>query len=142
MIYDGVVIKTNRDNKIEFYLFIVDQLLEELQDGINISQHECYDDMKFDQVMVVNVTLKDGTKELDDIDLDEFIHGDKYGKHDIFLYIQDLLLFDIGQNKEKSLFDKSLTMEDIVKKGELNDLALDLINKTKEEMEKNNKKDV
>ena len=141
MIYDGVVIKTNKKKKDEFYLFLVDPILEQLQDGINISEHSCYDDMKYDQIMTVNVTLKDGTVELDDIDLDEFIHGDKYGKHDVFLYIQDLLLFDIG-HEEKSLymFGDNLTVEDIVKRGDLNDLALNLINKTTEEMEKKRRK--
>ena len=139
MIYDGIVIKIdNKIDKAQFYLFMVDPVSEELQDGINISEHSCYDDMKTDQVMVVKVTLKDGTMELNDVDLDEFIHGDKYGKHDIFLYIQDQLLYDIGKGEDEGIEKTSL--EDVIKNGNLNNLASELIEKTVDELKKLKKK--
>ena len=121
MSYDGVVLNLN-----ELYLFILNPDTNLIMDGINISYHECYKDLRKDQLMVVKVIFKDGTKEIDKIDLDEFIHGDKYGKHDVFLYITDVQLFSLfSQNKNK------LNLEYIIKKGELNDTAIECINNSK-----------
>lgn len=139
MTFDGVVVKINNSINTEYYLFMLDPDINELQDGINISHHSCYDDMKLDQVMVVKVTLKDGTLELDDVDLYEFIHGDKYGRHDIFIYIQDILLYDIGKLDNFNNVNSILTLEDIIKDGEFNNIAIELINKSKEHLEKNKK---
>lgn len=121
MSYDGVVLNLN-----DLFLFILNPDKNLIMDGINISYHECYKDLRKDQLMVVKVVFKDGTKELDNIDLDEFIYGDKYGKHDVFLYITDIQLFSLStQNKNK------LNLEDVIKKGELNDMAIECINNSK-----------
>jgi len=134
MIYDGIVIKVEKKSKDQLYLFFLDPKSNELSDGINISDHKVYDNIRYDQIMVVHISLKDGTLELDKIDLEEFIHGDKYGREDIFLYIQDILLYNI--DSEINLFKNKIdiTAEQIVKKGEMNDLALELIEKSKEDI--------
>lgn len=122
MKYDGIVSKIN-----ELYLFILDPDTNEMRDGINISEHKCYDDLKDDQLVVVNVVFKDGTKEVDKIDLDEFIYGDKYGDHNIFLCIYDLNLYSIKDNK----------IENIINQGELNDVAISCIESSKKIKNKN-----
>lgn len=121
MKYDGIVIKV--DN---LYLFILDPDTNEIRDGINISNHKCYDDLKKDQLMVVNVTFKDGTQDIEKIDLDEFIYGDSYGSHDTFLYIYDVLMFSINNDNTKDL-----SIVDIINKGELNDIAISCIETSK-----------
>jgi hypothetical protein len=123
MIYDGVVIRID-----ELYLFILDPDKNKIRDGINISEHECYKDLKDDQLMVVNVIFKDGTQEIDKIDLDEFIYGDNYGKHDTFLYIHDITLYSIGDTKNDV---QEVKIKNIIEKGELNDVAISCINSTK-----------
>lgn len=134
MIYDGIVIKVEKKPKDQLYLFFLDPESNNLSDGINISDHKVYDNIRYDQIMVVHISLKDGTLELDKIDLEEFIHGDKYGREDIFLYIRDILLYNI--DSEINLFKNKIdiTAEQIVKKGEMNDLALELIEKSKEDI--------
>ena len=132
MVYDGVVARILQEGKDLFYLFMLDPVKNVLVDGINISEHQTYNDLGYDQIMVVNVELKDGTKTLDEIDLDEFIHGDKYGRLDVFIYIKDLLLFTIGDSTN---IIKVLIL-DILEKGEFTDVAVDCINRTKEELKK------
>lgn len=122
MIYDGVVIRIG-----QLYLFILDPETNKMMDGINISEHECYKDMKDDQLMVVQVEFKDGTLTIEDIDLDEFIHGDTYGRTDIFIYIKDILLFTIN-NKIKN---KVITLKELIDNGKLNDIAIECINTSK-----------
>jgi hypothetical protein len=116
MKYDGIVVKIDK-----LYLFILDPDTNEIRDGINISDHECYNELKDDQLMVVNVVFKDGTKEIDKIDLDEFIYGDKYGEHDVFLNIYDLVLYSVNDIK----------IESIIEQGELNEVAISCIESTK-----------
>jgi hypothetical protein len=134
MTYDGIVIKVEKKPKDQLYLFFLDPESNNLSDGINISDHKVYDNIRYDQIMVVHISLKDGTLELDKIDLEEFIHGDKYGREDIFLYIRDILLYNI--DSEINLFKNKIdiTAEQIVKNGEMNDLALELIEKSKEDI--------
>lgn len=118
MKYEGIVVKIDK-----LYLFILDPDTNEMRDGINISEHKCYDDLKDDQLMVVNVIFKDGTQEIEKIDLDEFIYGDSYGEHDTFLCIYDLNLFSINNEKIKN----------IIKNGELSDVAISCIESTKKQ---------
>ena len=115
MKYDGIVVKID-----VLYLFILDPDTKQMRDGINISDHKCYDNLKNDQIMVVNVIFKDGTREIDKIDLDEFIYGDSYGVYNTFLCIYDLNLFSI---KDK--------VENIIRLGGLNDVALNCIELSK-----------
>jgi hypothetical protein len=132
MTYDGVVIRIE-----ELYLFILDPDTNEVQDGINISEHDCYKDLKNNQLMVVKVTFKDGTQEIDKIDLDEFIHGEKYGKYDTFLHIQDITLFSIGHKGFKDKNVKNVSLENIIQKGELTNIAIECIELTKNPPQEN-----
>ena len=127
MKYDGVVIRFNN-----LYLFVYDPDKMEIRDGIVITEHECYKEMKNDQLMVVEVIFRDGTQELDQIDLDEFIYGDSYGIHDTFLEIYDLMLFSINDKKDKKRF---ISLDEIAKKGELGSIAIECINKVKNNIE-------
>lgn len=124
MKYDGVVIRIE-----ELFLFILDPDTNKIRDGINISDHKCYDDLKENQLMVVNVVFKDGTQEIDKIDLEEFIYGDSYGEHDTFLYIHDIMLFSIFDNK----INKDIELKTLIEKGDLNDVAIDCILNSKKQ---------
>lgn len=104
MKYDGVVLRID-DN---LFLFVLNPDTKNLTDGVNISAHECYDNLKKNQLVVVNTIFKDGTEEIEKIDLDEFIHGDKYGKYDTFILISDVITYTIP------------TLSNMLKKGELN----------------------
>lgn len=126
MTYDGIVIKED-----ELFLFIFDPDKNIIRDGINISEHKCYDDLRDEQFMVVDVIFKDGTKEIDKIDLDEFIYGDKYesskDSYDIFIYIHDKMLFSM---------DNGVKLAEVISGGGLNDLAIDSIAMSKKDKEK------
>jgi hypothetical protein len=124
MIYDGVVLRIEK----QLYLFVLDPDTFTIMDGINISDHECYKEVKGDKLMVVDVTFRDGTLELDDLDLDEFIHGDSYGENEIFIKIHDIMLFSIS--KEDSI--KRISLVELIEKGDLNVIAIDCIEKSKE----------
>jgi len=110
MIYKGVVLKMEL-----LYLFIINPDTNKLMDGINISEHKCYDNLNSEQIMVVDVKFKDGTKDIENFDLEEFIYGDSYGVHDVFLYIQDIQMYT-NQDKNDKLIN-------LVKQGKLNDIA-------------------
>jgi len=126
MKYDGVVIRIEK----QLYLFVLEPDTNIMTDGINISDHECYKDLKDDKLMVVDVTFRDGTLELDDLDLDEFIHGDSYGENDIFIKIHDLMIFSIS--REDCI--KKISLIELIKKGDLNVIAIDCIEKAKEKL--------
>lgn len=128
MKYDGVVLRIEK----QLYLFVLDPDTFTMKDGLSITDHECYEDVKGDKLMVVNVVFRDGTLELEDLDLDEFIHGDTYGENDIFIKIHDIMLFSIS--KEDSI--KKITLVELIEKGDLNVIAIDCIEKAKE-IEKN-----
>jgi hypothetical protein len=124
MKYEGVVIRID-----ELFLFILDPDTNIIRDGINISDHKCYDDLKNNQLMVVSVIFKDGTKEIDKIDLDEFIYGESYGEHDTFLYIHDIMLFSIFDNME----NVDVNLKILIEKGKLNDVAINCISNSKKQ---------
>lgn len=132
MKYDGIVVKMKPEDGL--FLFLVDPDINELQDGINISDHECYKDMNENQLMVVKVTFKDGTEELDKIDLDNFIYGDKYGKYDTFLYIQDQGLYTIGKGDDLNV--KEIPLSKIAEDGKLGSIALECIEVSKKNLNK------
>ena len=126
MVYDGVVI---RINKI-LYLFLLNPDDNKIMDGINISDHDCYKDMKDDQIMTVNVIFRDGTQEVEEIDLYEYIHGDSYGIHNIFIHIHDIMLFSINKN------GKNVSLKKLIEKGDLVTIAMECIEISKKEKEK------
>ena len=119
MIYDGSIMRDSKTKQL--YLFIFDAETNMVKDGISISDHACYKDMRDDQMMVVNVSFKDGTKDVE-VDLDDFIYGDKYGENNIFILIHDLLLFSVSDDENKPLI-----LDDLVKTGSLNLSIIDII---------------
>lgn len=129
MKYDGAVIKI--DDLL--YLFLLDYKTNSIKDGINISEHECYKDIKYNQLMVVEVEFKDGTEVIDDIDLDEFIYGDTYGRSDVFLYIKDILLFNISKETDK----EQISIYELVENGELTTIITNCINHSKNNINTN-----
>jgi len=129
MVYDGVVIKMKkRGNKL--FLFPLNPDTDELMDGINISEHKCYDNLNSSQLMVVNVIFKDGSEELETINLDEFIHGDKYGRYDTFLFIQDIVLYSMGEGDNNEEITE-MSLETITERGDLGKIALKCIQNSK-----------
>lgn len=124
MKYDGVVIRFD-----SLYLFVLDPDTNKIMDGINISEHDCYKELKEDYLMVVDVTFKDGTQEIDKIDLDEFIHGDSYGQHDTFIYIHDIMLYSIGSNE-----GVNITLDDLIREGEIDKVAISCIEDSKKQL--------
>lgn len=129
MKYDGVVCRLDK----ELFLFILNPDDNMIMDGLNISEHECYKNLKDDQLMVVSVIFKDGTEELDNIDLDAFIYDDVYDRNSIFLYIHDILLYSISKKHN------FVSLKELIDDGDLNKIALDCIENSKAdkiEMEK------
>lgn len=121
MKYDGVVSRLDDD----LYLFILNPDDNMMMDGMNISEHECYKDLKNDQIQVVKVIFKDGTEELDNIDLEDFIYSDVYDRNSIFLYIHDILLYSISNNK------KNISLKKLIDNGDLNKIAIECIENSK-----------
>lgn len=121
MKYDGVVSRLDDD----LYLFILNPEDNMMMDGMNISEHECYKDLKNDQIQVVKVIFKDGTEELDNIDLEDFIYSDVYDRNSIFLYIHDILLYSISNNK------KNISLKKLIDNGDLNKIAIECIENSK-----------
>ena len=126
MKYDGVVIRIDD----QLYLFILDPKKLEIKDGINISEHTCYKNLKNDQLMVVTAIFMDGTKEINEIeDLEDFIHSEGFCRHDIFIKIRDVALFSIADENKKSE-----SLKKIIRKGKLTDIATECIELTKQEI--------
>jgi len=121
MKYDGVVCRLNK----ELYLFILNPDENVIMDGMNISEHECYNNLKDDQLMVVNVIFKDGTEELDNIDLESFIYDDVYDRNSVFLHIRDILLYSIGKKNQV------ISLKDIVDGDDFNKIAIECIENSK-----------
>lgn len=126
MNYDGVITRLEVDNKNLLYLFILDHENDEILDGINISEHKCYDELKENQLMVVDLLFKDGTLDLDNVDLREFIYGDKYGENNIFLSIKDVVIYSVHDNKTNT------SLIDLIKNGSLPEIAKECIKNSKE----------
>lgn len=122
MNYDGIVVKLS--NKL--YLFILNPEDNKMTDGMNISEHKCYKDLKNEQLWVVDVEFYDGTLKLEKLDLNEYIYGDSYGDNNIFIKIKDVQLFTY--EKEDSIF---FSMESIIRGGKFNEISIDLINQSK-----------
>lgn len=129
MKYDGVVCRLDKI----LYLFILNPNDNMIMDGMNISEHECYNSLKDDQLMVVHVIFKDGTEELDNINLVDFIYDDVYDRNSIFIYIHDILLYSIRKK------NKFISLKNLIDNGNLNEIAIECINNSKAdiiEMEK------
>jgi hypothetical protein len=136
MKYDGAVIRMNK-RKDELFLFLLDPDTNELKDGINISEHAAYKDMNNSQIMVVEVLFKDGTEEIEKVDLDEFIYGDSYGKYNTFIFIQDKTLFSIGEGIKEDLDPELVSLEVIAEKGDLGNIVRECIEKSKNQIKEN-----
>jgi hypothetical protein len=124
--YDGVVIRID-----ELFLFILNTETKKLMDGINISDHECYKDLTDDKLVVVKVSIKDGTQEIEDFDLEEFIYGESYGRLDTFIYIHDIATYSFTNNGS----DEFVSLRDLIANGDLNDVAIESIQNSKNKNE-------
>ena len=124
MSYDAVVL-----NLDDLYLFIINPDTNQIMDGVSISYHKCYENLTKEQLMVVKVIFKDGTQEIEDLDLEEFIYSE-HDKHDVFLYIKDVMLFSIGSEKG------DVSLVDLINGGELNKVAHGCIKNSKNNEEK------
>ena len=117
----GVIAKLNN----VLFLFTFDPIKRKIMDGINISDHKVYDDMKSDEMSIVDVDFRDGTLSIENFDLEEFIYGDGYGEHNIFMYIQDIFLYKLHD-----------TILNIIKNGDFNKIAIECIDVANEERNK------
>ncbi len=139
MSYDGIVAKIFDEGEDKIFLFFLDPETNLIKDGLDILDGtNVYKDLSYDTLMVVEVLLKDGTKEVD-IEIDDFING-KYGKYDIFIHIKDLLPFKLGKKDEKNDLMLPRLVEDVILDGEFQEIAVECVKMCKEEMlEINNK---
>ena len=140
--FDGVVAKINSNDEDKIFLFFLDKE-KIIRDGINIQDDgNIYQELSYDTLMVVEVILKDGTKEID-IDIDDFLGGE-YGKYDIFIHIKDIYPFRLGKKSEDDPDDFNFrTIKSIIFDGEFQDIAKECIEMVKNDtIEIENKEDV
>lgn len=129
MLYDGVVAKIFDEEEDKIFLFLVDPDTNILKDGVNISdENSIYKDLTYDMLMVVEVMLKDGTKDVK-VDLDDFVNGE-YGQYDIFIHVKDKLSYKLGKNDNEGNVKPRLIPE-IVKDGEFESVVLECIENCK-----------
>jgi hypothetical protein len=121
MKYDGVIARLG-ENK-DLYLFILNPKTKKMMNGLVISE-KGYDDLLDNDLMVVDVIFKDGTKEVKDFDIDGFIYESKYNLNDIFLSIKNYLMYHIENT--------NMTLEEIIKNGNIDEVALHCIKNTKD----------
>lgn len=135
MIYDAIITKIFNEGEDKIFLFFLDPETGIIKDGLDIlDSTNVYSDLSYDMLMVVEVVLKDGTKEVD-IDIDDFIAG-KYGKYDIFIHIRDILPFKLAKKNETD--DEIMLpriVEDVIKDGEFQEICTECIKMVKEELE-------
>lgn len=135
MIYDAIITKIFNEGEDKIFLFFLDPETGIIKDGLDIlDSTNVYLDLSYDMLMVVEVVLKDGTKEVD-IDIDDFIAG-KYGKYDIFIHIRDILPFKLAKKNETD--DEIMLpriVEDVIKDGEFQEICAECVKMAKEELE-------
>jgi len=124
MKFDGVVFRIAEN----LVLFILDPKTNRIRDGVSISDHDTYKDMKRCQLSVVSVIFKDGTKEINDSNLDDLIDSSMSGTYDTFMSIKDISIYTIKHDNDDVL-------SKLYRNGDLNDLLVSCIedskNKTK-----------
>lgn len=133
MKYDAVAAKIFDEDEDKIFIFFLDPETNIMTDGLNILDNtDIYDDLKYNVLVVCEVTLKDGTEEMN-IDINKFIKGEyNYGLYDIFIHIKDIRFYSIfNENKETK------TIKDTILSGEFQDIAKESIEMTKKEIEGN-----
>lgn len=114
---NGVVYKI----KDGYYLSLFNPINNGISDGIPITKGP-YETLQENQISVVEVILKDGNEELNNIDIDDFVENRaSLEQGNIFYNIKDLLLYTIKQD---------ITIEKICEQGEFIDVAIDMIKNT------------
>jgi hypothetical protein len=116
MKYDGVV--ASMDDIL--YLFLLHPLTGKILDGVNITDDMSYKFLKTNQLVVVRVLFKDGTLEMDNFDIEEFVYGEGYGMFDVFLHIEDVSVLTLNiDDAEVSIMDtiNDGNFEEICKKA-------------------------
>lgn len=117
---DGVVFRIQDG----VYLCLLDPVIGKFTDGIPISSNE-YDTLKNNQVSVVDVILKDGNLELNDLDVTKFVNDKAlFEQTNIFYNIKDLMIYTIDDH----------TIEEVVKMGDFLDMVTDMVKQTKEDL--------
>ncbi len=141
MIYDGVIAKIFDDGEDKIFLFFLDKEEDVITDGLNLDDNniKVYQDLTYDSIVTVEVSLKDGTKEVE-VDLYDFVDGE-YGKYDIFIHITDLLSFRLGQKDDDGNLNYQ-DVKDIILDGNFQGIAKDCIIKAKNVDIKKEKYDV
>lgn len=135
MLYDGVVAKIFDEEEDKIFLFLVDPDTNMIKNGVNISDEtHIYKELTYDMLMVVEVMLKDGTKDVK-VNLDDWVNGE-YGQFDIFIHIKDKLSFKLGKNDEKGNIRPRI-IPDIVSDGEFEDVVLECIENSKKILKNN-----
>ena len=135
MEYDAIIAKIFDEGEDKIYLFFSDPKTEIIKDGLDLlDSSDIYMNLSYDTLIVVEVLLKDGTKEIE-IDIDDFIEG-KYGKYDIFIHIKDIMPFKLGK-KDKNDILIPRKVEDVILDGEFQQIASECILMSKEETMQN-----
>jgi hypothetical protein len=112
MKFNGVIAKLNNI----LYLFTYNTISNKMMDGIHISENKVYDNLKEDEMSIVNVDFRDGTLSIDDFDIEEFIYGNGYGDLNVFMYIQDIFIYKINTK-----------IINLIEKGDFNKIAIECI---------------
>jgi hypothetical protein len=100
-------------------------ILQKMMDGLIISV-KGYHALSDNDLMVVDVIFKDGTKEVKDFDVDGFIYESKYNLSDIFLSVKKYLMYHIDYETT------NMSLENIIKNGNIDEVALHCIKNTKD----------
>lgn len=99
----------------EVYLSLIDEDIP--SDGIPISEG-IYKSLQDNQISLVNVTIKDGTKIIDDIDINYFVYNEsQQNRENLFYEIVDI-----------SLFTFEVTIKTIVEADGFNGVTKDILN--------------
>jgi hypothetical protein len=141
--FDAVVGKIFEEGEDKIFLFFLDPEDNTIKDGLNIQDDsEVYQELGNDTLMVSEVVLKDGTKEVE-IDLDDFIGGE-YGKYDIFIHIKDLMPFKLGHRDDNKNLDELnyKTVIQVIEDGEFQSIAKECIEIVKNEVVLKKEKEV
>jgi len=140
MTYDAIISKIFDEGEDKIFLFFLDPETGEIKDGLDLlDSTNVYLDLPYDTLMVVEVVLKDGTKEVE-IDIDDFIAG-KFGKYDIFIHIRDIMPFKLAKKNDN---DDDIMLpryvEDVINDGEFQEICTECIKMAKEEIQNEQRK--
>lgn len=134
MKYDAIIAKIFDEGEDKIFLFFLDPETNMIRDGLDLlDSTNVYMDLPYDTLIVVEVLLKDGTKEIE-VNLDDFIAG-KYGKYDIFIHIRDIMPFRLAKPDDDDITPR--TVEEVIIDGEFQEICNECIKMAKEETQNN-----